>query len=394
MKALHVLVLLVSAVLLCSAAPALEPVTCNEDNSAAAARLALHDINEHHIHGYKFRLSGIKGNKMEMVDDGCTIELHLDLLETKCPTVIPKHFEDCETRYDSETIVKANCTVMMTVKSGKADVNRYNCDTRKGEMIGMCPDCPSLISLSSLEGVNSVRKAVQKVNMNNTNMHYYVLKEVGRVLSGYIPSQGMFYAAEFVIVESHCPMGSRIVPEACEPLCPDRAHYATCRSSYTNGAGLQSVECDYYTPVNTTALGPGEQEPHCRRSHPMPPPDPVGHPDRDDDHPFIRRGPPPHAHDRRGPPPHAHDDIRGPPPHAHDDIRGPPPHAGGGGTSPPVQVQSHGPPFGVDPVMPAKVRPFFINPCNGVLPNSDPAIHPICPKPLPEPRHDAKPEQS
>lgn len=35
--------------------------------------------------------------------------------------------------------------------------------------------------------------------------------------------KGMNYYAEFALVETHCPMGSRILPEACIPLCPDRA---------------------------------------------------------------------------------------------------------------------------------------------------------------------------
>ena len=33
----------------------------------------------------------------------------------------------------------------------------------------------------------------------------------------------MNYVAEFAMVETHCPVGSRIAPEACTPLCPDRA---------------------------------------------------------------------------------------------------------------------------------------------------------------------------
>lgn len=67
MKSLAVLVLLFSAVLLCSAAPDVEPVTCNEDDSAGAARLAVHHINEHHNHGYKFQLSEVQGIKVEKV---------------------------------------------------------------------------------------------------------------------------------------------------------------------------------------------------------------------------------------------------------------------------------------------------------------------------------------
>lgn len=67
MKELPILVLLYSAVLLSSAAPVLEPVTCSEDSRAAMARLAMFHINEHHDHGYKFKLNEIQGNKVEKV---------------------------------------------------------------------------------------------------------------------------------------------------------------------------------------------------------------------------------------------------------------------------------------------------------------------------------------
>ena len=69
MKGLPTLLLLCSTALLCSAAPAVEPVTCSEDGGAAAARMAAHHIDENHDHGYKFKLSEIKGNKVEKVQN-------------------------------------------------------------------------------------------------------------------------------------------------------------------------------------------------------------------------------------------------------------------------------------------------------------------------------------
>ncbi|XP_034439241.1 alpha-2-HS-glycoprotein 1 [Hippoglossus hippoglossus] len=376
MKALNVLVLLASVVLLCRAAPVLELLMCSEDHSAAAARLAVHDINEHHNHGYKFRLSEIKENKTEKVEDGCTIELHLDLLESKCHSINPKHFEDCETRHETERDVMAHCTVMMAVKDGNANVTRYDCDTRQvttnKDMQLLCPDCPVLIPLHSPEGLKAVEKAVHEENVNSANERFYILQEVGRVLSGYMSSQGMYYSSEFVIVETHCIMGSRIAIEACDPLCPDRARHAFCRSSYSNGAGLRSVDCEYYPALNTTALGPGETEPQCKCPHLAGQPSPTGH------HPSAGgNGPPAPAHDHgqgQGPPSFA--GSQGPPPHAHDHGQGPPSFAGSQGP----------PPHAKGPPNEERGLTFFISPCNGILANPDPVLHPICPKPLPEPR--------
>ncbi|XP_044218003.1 alpha-2-HS-glycoprotein 1 [Thunnus albacares] len=384
MKGFSILVLLSSVVLLCSAAPALELVTCSEDSGAAAARLAMHHINEQHDHGYKFRLSEIQGIKVVKVDGGCDVELQLDLLETKCHVVNPRHFEDCEIREETEWEVMANCTIMMTVKNDDAKVTKYECDTRQAktdmEMMRICPDCSTLIPLYSPEGMKSVDEAVKKFNQNTTNQHYYILQEVGRMQSGDMMMTGMMYYAEIALVETHCPMGSRIVPEACKPLCPDRAHHALCSSSYSSTEGLWSVKCEFYPPLNSTTLSPGEQEPVCG------PPNHVGPP--------HLPGPPPHDGGIRPPASAGREEL---PPHAHG--RGPPPHPGGPPprhhvppfTGPPGQP--HGPPFTGPPRQPHgppfisyhPLQPFHH--CRFLNPSSfDPALHPICPWPHPEPR--------
>ncbi|XP_039984572.1 alpha-2-HS-glycoprotein 1 isoform X2 [Xiphias gladius] len=434
MKRLHVLALLSSAALLCSAAPALEPVTCSEDGGVAAARLAMHHINKHHHHGYKFQLSEILGNKVEKVDEDCNVELHLDLLETVCHTVNPKHFEDCEVRGEADGVVMANCTVTMAVKTGVAKVTKYECDTQQvknnSATVTICPNCPMLMPLNSPAGLNSVHEAVNKFNQNTTIHHYYILQEVGRIKSGDIMKAGMRYYAEFALVETHCPVGSKIILEACKPLCPDTAHHAFCRSSYLSTNGLGSVQCEFYPP-STDAHGPGDQEPICRHSHPVHPPHVHG------------QGPPPHAHDHGHPPhaggvlppPHAHG--QGPPPHAGDGVAPPPAHGLGlpphaGGVLPPPPAHGQGPPShagcGVPPphahdhghpphahdhghpphagggVPPPHAhgqepphghgRVHLLRPCHGLLKNIDPALHPICPWPPPEYHLDPKLSQS
>ncbi|XP_070765096.1 alpha-2-HS-glycoprotein 1 [Enoplosus armatus] len=352
MNELPVLVLLSSAVvLLCSAAPALEPVTCNGDSGAAAARLATFHINEHHDHGYKFRLIESQGNKVEKVGNGCNIELQLNLLETTCHVVNPKHFEDCEIRQEHAMAVRANCSVLMTVKNSEAKVTKYECGTQQAntdmDMMMMCPDCPKLIPLNSPEGLKSVHESMKIANQNTSCQHHYVLQEVGRITSGYIMMAGMFYYAEFALVETHCLMGTKIIPETCIPLCPDRAHHALCRSTYSNTNGLSATECEFYPPSNTTPLGPGEEEPVCRAFH----------------HPPHPHGAPPHA-GSGGPPPHGQG-----PPHGQERLE-------------------HGTPFNVF----HPLQPFHS--CHGFQTNSDPALHPICPWPHPEPHPNPNQSQS
>ncbi|XP_034736498.1 alpha-2-HS-glycoprotein 1 isoform X2 [Etheostoma cragini] len=371
MKGFHIVVLLSSAVLLVSAAPALELVTCSEDGGPAAARLAMHRINENHDHGYKFRLKTIQSHKMDKVDGGCNLELQLNLLETVCYNIDPKPFEDCLIRGEAERAVMANCTVQFSVRNNDANLTKYECDTRQvktnQDMVMLCPDCPMLVPLNNIGGLKSVKEAVSKFNQNTTNQHYYILKEVGRIRVG----SGMYYYTEFALVETHCPMGSRINPEACQPLCPDRAHHAFCQSSYSNATGVKSVACEFYPPSNTTALGPGEKEPLCRYHG-------GGHP------PGVGGATPPLGclwppHGGYGHPPHV---GHGPPPPGGD---GHPPRVGGGhgghhhggDGKDDKEKQHHGPPFG------SKQHFHHFHRCRG----SDPALHPICPWPRSGHRH-------
>ncbi|XP_045906042.1 alpha-2-HS-glycoprotein 1 [Micropterus dolomieu] len=340
-----------------------------------------------------------------LADNGCNVELLLDLLETKCHVVNPQHFEDCELRRVDEREVMANCTVMMTVKNSDAKVTKYDCDTRQVktnmEMMMICPDCPMLISLDSPEGIKSVNEGVKKFNQNTTNQRYYILQEVGRISSAYMMATGMSYFAEFALVETHCPMGSRIIPEACKPLCPDRAHHAVCSSSYSSTDGLQSVECEFYPPSNSTTLGPGEQGPgECR--HRGRPSHAGGH----GHHPHTHgHGHHPHTHGHGHRPnasSHEHHQHAGGHGHhrntsshgRHPDAssRGPPPHAGGRGPPPhdagQRQDRKDGPPFNSY----HRLKPFLS--CHGFRTNFDPALHPICPWPHPETNPDPKLSQS
>ncbi|KAJ3598801.1 hypothetical protein NHX12_032765 [Muraenolepis orangiensis] len=219
------LVLLLSAlVALCGAAPALEPVTCSgEKFEANAARLAAQHINSNHHHGYKFRVSEVLSSQVDVEPQGCKITMEVNLQETKCVVAAPEHFED------------------------------YN------ELA--CPDCPTLRPLNDTTGLDCITKAVKQYNTDNATVHYFVLRDVGRISASYIMDVGMNYVTEFVMVETHCPLGSRIVIEACEPLCPDRARLTVCRTDKRRSI----LQCTTYPAMNQTSLAAGEMEPHCRR---------------------------------------------------------------------------------------------------------------------------------
>ncbi|XP_008333079.1 alpha-2-HS-glycoprotein 1 [Cynoglossus semilaevis] len=333
MRTLQVVVLLCWMALLCSAAPPTPNVTCSDDSEAAAARLALHRINQNHRHGYKFMLWKIKSNTTEKVEGGCRIELELDLKETKCHVVNPKPIEECGIRSSGERVVIANCTV--TVEVYDADfATQYKCDTKQeisqSEMSRMCPDCPVMLPHTNPTTLSYIQQAVKEFNKNSSEENVYVLQEVGRVTSGYMMEAGMGYFFEFLMVETDCKKDSRIAHPACKPLCFDRAHHFFCTSSATTRHGLGKLNCESYPPLNTEPRGPGEQ-PKCDYAPPS------------------RVGPPAPSSGKVGPPSHKESvPLIHPTPQV-DHVAPPPP----------------------------------IDPCHISLSKSNPALHPICPFPLP-----------
>uniref|UniRef100_A0A8C5BAP0 Alpha-2-HS-glycoprotein-like n=1 Tax=Gadus morhua TaxID=8049 RepID=A0A8C5BAP0_GADMO len=223
------LVLLLSAaVALCGAAPALEPVTCSVDGlETTAVRFAIQHINQQQDHGYKFKLS-------EVI------------------VVSPTQ------------VVMAGCVVVLSVQGDVASVVSHKCGTTKDEEeLRMCPDCPRLQNLTNVEGLQRIGGVIRKYNVLNATEHYFVLSDVGRMSASYIMGVGMNYVAEFAMVETHCPVGSRIAPEACTPLCPDRARHIFCRNS-ENPRGSR-LYCETYPAVNKVDLQPGMIEPTCHQ---------------------------------------------------------------------------------------------------------------------------------
>ncbi|CAL8348015.1 unnamed protein product [Gadus morhua 'NCC'] len=258
------LVLLLSAaVALCGAAPALEPVTCSVDGlETTAVRFAIQHINQQQDHGYKFKLSEVIVVSPTQKVQGCSIVMRVNLQETKCHSSDPKHFEDCEVRHAGGTVVMAGCVVVLSVQGDVASVVSHKCGTTKDEEeLRMCPDCPRLQDLTNVEGLQRIGGVIRKYNVLNATEHYFVLSDVGRMSASYIMGVGMNYVAEFAMVETHCPVGSRIAPEACTPLCPDRARHIFCKNS-ENPRGSR-LYCETYPAVNKVDLQPGMIEPTC-----------------------------------------------------------------------------------------------------------------------------------
>ncbi|XP_057698211.1 alpha-2-HS-glycoprotein-like isoform X1 [Corythoichthys intestinalis] len=267
------------AALLCCATALLvaatsPPVTCVDDAGAAATILAVQHINEHHKHGYKFKLEETQASNFQQGSDRCHFDLLLKLRQTKCHVSNPKSHEDCEVMTRTDRGALATCNSKVEVVGGVAHVVSHNCDTKaeftNAEMAMTCPDCPGLTALDDETGAKAAQAAVKKYNQQNNHLHYFGLMEISQLKSFYIPSPtgGTFLRLEFALVETVCPKDSRIAQEACEARCPDRAHHAFCKTRYRIiGGEVGDLDCELYLPKDITPLADGQTEPTCVLFH-------------------------------------------------------------------------------------------------------------------------------
>lgn len=98
-------------------------------------------INEHHHHGYKYRLSKIWFLSWTLKDESSCehqVQVDLELEETKCHVINPKHFDECEFRVEQETKVKADCKATLTVTGGNAVLLKLVCNSEPGIQFSHC----------------------------------------------------------------------------------------------------------------------------------------------------------------------------------------------------------------------------------------------------------------
>ncbi|XP_061635753.1 antihemorrhagic factor cHLP-B-like [Phyllopteryx taeniolatus] len=244
------------------------PVTCADGGAAEAAILGVRHINEHHKHGFKFRLQEIVSSDYRQVPGGCDVVLSVKLVQTDCHVTNPKAHDRCDVFRQDERGAGATCTVELSVTSGVAAVTRHQCATRPDpsneEMSWICPSCPGLLPLDDPTGAVAAQEAVIKFNRESKRRHYFTLLEMAHLTIEYIPSSGTMTLLKLALVETTCPREATHTFAPCTPLCPDRANHFFCSTSYYNlQEVLGELVCELYLPKNSTRLPAGEPEPSC-----------------------------------------------------------------------------------------------------------------------------------
>ncbi|XP_057679289.1 alpha-2-HS-glycoprotein-like [Corythoichthys intestinalis] len=246
-------------------------LTCGVDNVNVAASYAVKFINQHHKHGFKFKLREVQSSEYLRFSGACHIDLNLKLVQTKCHVTNPKPYQECGLWRREERGVLATCSVEFWVIRSMGKITKFDCDTRpeitNDEMPLICPSCPTLLPLDNRVGVSAVEQAVLRFNQISKHGHYFSLMEVAHLTSRKLVTIGTISWLKFALVETTCPREANTL-EDCTPLCPDRAHHVFCQTEYYNAHNqVGELDCKMYPPKDSAPLPLGVGEPVCDLFH-------------------------------------------------------------------------------------------------------------------------------
>uniref|UniRef100_A0A3Q0RUQ0 Cystatin domain-containing protein n=1 Tax=Amphilophus citrinellus TaxID=61819 RepID=A0A3Q0RUQ0_AMPCI len=296
--------------------PLIEPGSCEDPSTKAAAELALTKINQNRKEGYIFGLRRISNAHSKKTGQFfVTFYLTLDVVETNCSVLSKKDWKSCEIRPTHNMPVYGQCKAVILIANtyGLSKMTRlldYNCVIRPvpaARVFEMCPDCPALINHDSDQVQKTVSLSLEKFNKESGLANRFALLKISRATAGPVCSCHwlVFMTADYFVLNYIKTTG--IVIPLLSPLltfvllsCPQ--HKGFCKgsmySSPTDDENI-AVECEIYEPEAAQRekehhlLG-GETDHSHNDTHSL------GH---DQDH--IHAADQTHTHD------HAHDHTKG-----------------------------------------------------------------------------------
>nr|WAP48913.1 FETUA-1 [Crotalus scutulatus] len=207
-------------------------VDCNGEDAEKWADMAVHYINEHNLHGYKYTTNVI--NEIHVLPrrpHGEIIFLELKVLETQCHVLDPTPVENCTVRPLHYHAVGGDCDVKILHDEGVDKVIGAKCHSDPDSVEDVrrnCPNCPILLSLSDPHVVDSVEYVLNKHN-EKLSGHVYEVLEISRGQHKYEPEA--FYV-EFAIVEVNCTAEeAHDDHHHCHPNTAGENHIGFCRAT-------------------------------------------------------------------------------------------------------------------------------------------------------------------
>ncbi|XP_039902306.1 fetuin B [Simochromis diagramma] len=233
----------------------MEPGSCEDASTKAAAELALTKINQDRKEGYIFSLHRLSNAHIKRHgDNGVVSYLTLDVVETKCSVLSKKDWKSCETRPTANMPVYGQCKAAIFInKVHRVErLYKYSCVIRPvpaARVHEMCPDCPTLIHHDNNNVQKTVSHSLEKFNKESGLANRFALLKICRAAAGMAMS--MYYNVEFSIQETICPNSAEATAEKCPLMNCEFAHKGFCKASLyhspTNDE-IIDVECEIYEP--------------------------------------------------------------------------------------------------------------------------------------------------
>ncbi|XP_030072788.1 histidine-rich glycoprotein isoform X2 [Microcaecilia unicolor] len=254
-----------------SLSSALTPESVLPANCSAvfpAAVKALDWINKVQEEGYILSLFRIADAHEQQVINGAVYYLTMDVVETKCPVVIKKHWLDCQiapyflTRF-------GQCKLIIYINNDQSTVQlyHYNCTISPvpSQLISStCPACPTVFEdgREDFYLILKAKEGLEQYNGENNFTNYFKFDKIEKVSRQIIDAP--MYTIEFIVRETNC---SKSLPDVNVSKCHFLENKPAIGFCIANSSAPDvTVSCEIYNPKEDHPEDPDVDSKDCRRT--------------------------------------------------------------------------------------------------------------------------------
>lgn len=232
----------------------IEPGSCEDASTKAAAELALTKINQDRKEGYVFSLHHLSNAHIKKHgENGVVFYLTLDVVETNCSVLSKRDWKSCDIRPWENIKVYGQCKAAIFInKVHRVErLYKYNCVIRPGTVLEGCAGCPSLPrDHEEAEIQKTVTQSLEKFHNQSRPAKRFTLLKISRSTSQVVA--GTIYRVEYTIQETTCPHSTEAVTaENCPPMDCEFAHKGFCKAERIQPLFDEEridVDCEIYEP--------------------------------------------------------------------------------------------------------------------------------------------------
>ncbi|CAI5636992.1 fetuin-B [Oreochromis niloticus] len=232
----------------------MEPASCEDASTKAAAELALTKINQDRKEGYIFSLHHLSNAHINRHgENGEVFYLTLDVVETNCSVLSKRDWKSCDIRPMENIKVYGQCKAAIFInKVHRVErLYKYSCVIRPGMVMEFCGGCPYLADNNEeAEIQKTVTHSLEKFHNQSRPANRFTVLKISRATAQVVA--GTNYDVEYTIQETTCPHTTEAVTaENCPPMDCEFAHKGFCKATRYQplfDEGQVNVDCEIYEP--------------------------------------------------------------------------------------------------------------------------------------------------